>query len=102
MTDNRIIRIEQWDRRRALTKQFGYTAAIVYAGTTACGAKLIACDHRIRVKTWANRRLGPPCHVIGHQEYVYTNSPWYQGYTDRGEYVIAFCDAKIRDWALLL
>lgn len=102
MADTEIIRVEQWDRRRKLCKQYGYRAAIIYQGTESSGLRKVACDHRLRVKTWANRKLGPPCHRTCHQQYENTDSLWYQGYNDRGEYVIAFRDAKIRDWALLL
>jgi len=108
MTDNRILRSEDWDRRRRLCKRFGMRAAVVYAGTSPSGGRLIACDQRIRVKTWANAKLGPPLHTVrigvGTDDYQYqnTDSEWYQGYNTQGEYVIAFQNPRWRDWALIL
>ena len=108
MTDNRIVRIENWDRRRPLCKRFGMRAAVVYEGTNESGGRLVACDQRIRVKTWANAKLGPPLQLIQtgtgteDRQWVNTRSEWYQGYNDRGEYVIAFQNPRWRDWALLL
>lgn len=99
---NQILDTPNWDRRYRLCKQFGMRAAIVYAGTRPNGMRMLACDHRLRVKTWANHKLGPPCHRTWHQQYSNTDSQWYQGYNTQGEYVIAFRDLRIRDWALLL
>lgn len=110
MMYSRIIRVEQWDRRHKLTKQYGLRAAIVYEGTEPSGRRWVACDHRLRVKQWANQRLGRLCQQIWirntqgkyHWITVNSDSEWYQGYNDQGEYVIAFRDRKLRDWALLL
>ena len=108
MTDSRIIRIENWDRRRQLCKLFDLRAAVVYAGTAPSGGRLIACDQRLRVKRWANARLGLPLHTVrigvstDDYQYLNTGSEWYQGYNTQGEYVIAFQDPKWRDWALIL
>ena len=102
MTDSRIIRAENWDRRFRLCKLFDLRAAIIYKGTALSGARLVACDQRLRVKSWANHKLGPPCCMGWHREYLNTNSQWYQGYNEQGEYIIAFCNPQWRDWALLL
>jgi hypothetical protein len=94
-------------------------AAIVYEGTALLGARIVACDQRLRVKQWANTKLGQPVSRantklgqpvsrlrkgINSDEYQYinTNGEWYQGYNDAGEYVIAFQNPQWRDWALLL
>ena len=102
MTDSRIIRIENWDKRHRLCKLFDLRSAVVYEGTSLSGRRLVACDQRLRVKNWANAKLGPPCCIDWHSEYLNTNSEWYQGYNDAGEYVIAFQNPKLRDWALIL
>lgn len=108
MTDNRILRTEDWDRRRPLCKLYGYCAAIVYEGTAENGARVVACTHRIRVKEWAAKRSGSACRLEPKRspnhtaQLTATDSEWYQGYNKQGEYVIAFRDRKLRDWALLL
>jgi len=108
MTDSGIVRIEDWDRRFRLCKLFDLRSAIVYGGTSESGGRIVACDQRLRVKRWANARLGQPVsrHRTGinpdEYEYRNTDSEWYQGYNDAGEYVIAFQDPRWRDWALIL
>lgn len=108
MTDSQIVRAEQWDRRHLLCKYHGYCAAIVYQGSTPSGGRVVACNQRIRVKTWAAQRYGAPCRLeprqtVNHKpKLTDTDSEWYQGYNDQGEYVIAFRTPKWRDWALLL
>lgn len=108
MTDSRIIRAEDWDRRFRLCKLFDMRAAIVYEGTALLGARIVACDQRLRVKQWANTKLGQPVSRLrkginsDEYQYINTNGEWYQGYNDAGEYVIAFQNPQWRDWALLL
>ena len=108
MTDSGIVRIENWDRRFRLCKLFGMRAAVIYEGTSESGGRLVACDQRLRVKSWANAKLGLPLYQlrkgINSDEYEYfnTDSEWYQGYNTQGEYVIAFQNPRWRDWALIL
>jgi hypothetical protein len=100
-----IIRIENWNRRRELCKQYGFRAAIVFdhvPRTPTYGPA--ACDTRMRIKNWAGTRFGPPMtrNWSTEPQWLNTDSEWLAYRSDDSEYTVAFKDVKARDWCLLL
>ena len=103
MTKNNVIRTQDLDRRNTLCKTLGYRYAIVYQGTDSKSRRTVACTQRLRVKQWANQKLGPPCTKYNLEpELINTDSEWYQGYNSQQEYIIAFRQKQYRDFAILL
>lgn len=103
MTQNNIIRTQDLDRRNTLCKTLGYRYTIVYRGTEQSGARTVACNQRLRVKQWANQKLGRPCTKYNLEpDLINTDSEWYQGYNKQQEYIIAFRQKNHRDFAILL
>jgi len=95
-----ILRTEDWNRRNALRKLGGWSAAIVYEQKSMPG-QIPACAHRLRVKDWATARWGKPARRSGEQIHN-AASEWLIGEFKTGEYIIAFRSKRMRDWALLL
>lgn len=99
-----IIRIENWDRRTALCRVYGFRAAIVYDHRSrGTGFSPVACITRTRAKDWAGQRFGPPMsRNWSNTDWVNTDSEWLAYRSAESEYTVAFKDRRARDWCLLL
>lgn len=98
-----ILRVEDWNRRTTLCKQYGFRAAIVYHQPEyGYGKPMPACDHRLRTKEFLHKRLGKPMHLDYGKQWQNTDSEWLAYRSGERAYTIAVKDPKLLTLMLLL
>jgi hypothetical protein len=107
MNHSELVRVANWNKRTPLCGVYGYRYGIVFASNRAC-------YHRLGIKAWASKKLGPPAFLNyagswDHQvpELKNTDSVWFAGFLDYGRrdrdpYYIVFKKKIHRDFAIYL
>jgi hypothetical protein len=103
VTHSNLVRTHNWNKRTFLCREHGWRYGLVFVTNRAC-------MHRLKIKTWATTKLGPPACVMYYsatKELHNTSSDWFCGFINgrrknTDPYYIVFKEKKYRDFALYL